>query len=176
MFIDWSLWSVVGPIVVSRLWFEYGLSWNQIRTNDVHNVVLLVVDPSSIHPYIFGLTNAITCSLNYGIPFKRKPGWIVVEPIDNILISSMILLNIKLVLENFWKHFFMLVHEAYVWTKEVTFPNSRAFDVSCRREFRKACFCLLRNHPKLVMHVRSALWFGRLAASILYVFPSTPSH
>ena len=41
------------------------------------------------------------CSLNYGIPFKRKPRWIVVEPIDNILISSIILLNIKLVLEIF---------------------------------------------------------------------------
>ena len=26
---------------------------NQVRTNDVRNVVLLVVDPSSIHHYIF---------------------------------------------------------------------------------------------------------------------------
>ena len=34
--------------------FEYGLSSSsQIRTNDVHNVVLPVVDPSSIHHYIF---------------------------------------------------------------------------------------------------------------------------
>ena len=60
IFIDWSLWSVAGPIVLSILWFECGLSSNQISTNDARNVVLLVVDPSSIHHYIFGLTNAIT--------------------------------------------------------------------------------------------------------------------
>ena len=36
-----------------QLWFEYGLSSNQISTNDVRNVVLLVVDPLSIHHYIF---------------------------------------------------------------------------------------------------------------------------
>ena len=96
------------------LWFEYGLSSNQIRTNDARNVVLFVVDPSSIHHYIFGLTNAITCSLNYGIPFKRKPRWIVVEPIDNILISSIILLDIKLVLETFESILFMLAHEVFV--------------------------------------------------------------
>ena len=53
IFIDWSSWSVVGPIVVSKHWFEYGLSSNQIRTNTVRNVVLLVVDSSSIHHYIF---------------------------------------------------------------------------------------------------------------------------
>ena len=73
-----------------------------------------MVDPSSIHHYIFGLTNAITCSLNYGIPFKGKPGRVVVEPIDNILISSMMLLNIKLVLETFESIFFMLAHEVFV--------------------------------------------------------------
>ena len=101
IFINWSLWTIVGSIILPKPLIEYGLSSNQTRTNDIRNVVLLVVDPSSIHPYIFGLTNAIACSLNYGIPFKRKPGWIVVEPIDNILISSIILLNIKLVLEIF---------------------------------------------------------------------------
>ena len=53
IFIDWSSWSVVGSIILSKLWFECGLSSNQVRTNDVRNVVLLVVDPSSIHHYIF---------------------------------------------------------------------------------------------------------------------------
>ena len=102
IFIDWSLWSVAGPIVLSILWFECGLSSNQISTNDARNVVLFVVDPSSIHHYIFWVWPMVSpCSLNYGIPFKRKPRWIVVEPIANILISSMILLNIKLVLETF---------------------------------------------------------------------------
>ena len=51
--IDWSSWSVVGFIALSKLWLEYGLSSSQIRTNNVHNVVLLVDDPSSIHHYIF---------------------------------------------------------------------------------------------------------------------------
>ena len=59
-FIDWPSWSVNGPIILSNLWLEYGLSSNQTRTNDIRNVVLLVVDPSSIHHYIFGLTNTIT--------------------------------------------------------------------------------------------------------------------
>ena len=53
IFINWSSWSIVGAIVLSNLWFEYGLSSNQIRANNVCNVVLLVVDPSSIHHYIF---------------------------------------------------------------------------------------------------------------------------
>ena len=64
----------------------------------------------------------------------------------------------------------MLAHEAYVRMKEVTSSNSCAFDASCRREFEKACFCLLWNHPKSVMQVRRILWFERLATSILYVF------
>ena len=153
IFIDWSLWSVAGPIVLSILWFECGLSSNQISTNDARNVVLLVVDPSSIHHYIFGLTNAITCSLNYGIPFKRKPRWIVVEPIDNILISSMMLLNIKLVLETFESIFFMLAHEVLVWWKEWLPLIHVHFDVSCRREF-----------------VRRMLWFEDLQPSI-YMYP-----
>ena len=114
IFINWSLWTIVGSIILPKPLIEYGLSSNQTRTNDIRNVVLFVVDPSSIHHYIVGLTNAITCSLNYGIPFKRKPRWIVVEPIDNILISSMILLDIKLVLEIFESIFFMLAHEVFV--------------------------------------------------------------
>ena len=68
------------------------------------------------------------------------------------------------------------VHEAYAWMKEVTSSNSRAFDVSCRREFKKVHFCFLWNHPKSVMHVRSILWSDRLIIFIPYVFPSTPSH
>ena len=44
----------------SNFLFEYGLSSNQIRTDDIRNVVLLVVGSSSIHHYIFVLTNAIT--------------------------------------------------------------------------------------------------------------------
>ena len=108
IFIDWSLWSVAGPIVLSILWFECGLSSNQVRTNDVRNVVLLVVDPSSIHHYIFWVWPMLSpCSHDGGSPVIWKFRWVVVEPINNILISSMMLLNIKLVLETFIGIFFM---------------------------------------------------------------------
>ena len=53
IFIGWSSWSIAGSIILSNLWFEYGLSSNQTRTNDIRNVVLHVVDSSSIHHYIF---------------------------------------------------------------------------------------------------------------------------
>ena len=53
--------------------------------------------------------------------------------------------------------------------KEVTFSNSRALGVSCRRGSEKDCFCFLWNHPKSVMHVRSIHLIVRLATSILYV-------
>ena len=86
------------------------------------------------------------------------------------------MLNINLVLETCVSISSCFIHEAYVWMKEVTSFDSRAFDVSCRREFEKACLCLLWNHPKSVMHVRSILWLERLATSIPSVFPSTPSH
>ena len=54
--------------------------------------------------------------------------------------------------------------------KEVTFSNSRAPGVSCRRGSEKDCFCFLLNHPKSVMDVRSMHWIVRLATFILYVF------
>ena len=53
--------------------------------------------------------------------------------------------------------------------KGVTSSYTRAFDASCHHEFEKACFCLLWNHPKSVMHVRSILWFDRLIIFIPYV-------
>ena len=165
IFIDWSLWSVDGSIVLSILWFECGLLSNQISTNDAHNVVLLVVDPSSIHHYIFGLTNAITCSLNYGIPFKRKPRWIVVEPIDNILISSMILLDIKLVLETFESIFFMLAHEVFVWWKE-WLPLIHVHLVKVAAvNLRKLVLLPLESSQVSHAYVRSILWSGDLQPS-----------
>ena len=53
IFFNWSSWPVVGPIVLLKLWFECGISSNKIKTNDIRNVVLLVVIYSSIHHYIF---------------------------------------------------------------------------------------------------------------------------
>ena len=169
IFIGWSLWSVAGHIVLSILWFECGLSSNQISTNDARNVVLFVVDTSSIHHYIFGLTNAITCSLNYGIPFKRKPRWIVVEPIDNILISSMILLDNKLVLETFVSIIFVIHSWSICLDQRSDFLQFMCIWSKLPPWIRESQCCLLWNHLKSVMHVRSMLWFDRLATSILYV-------
>ena len=70
----------------------------------------------------------------------------------------MILLNIKLVLETCAIIFFVISHEGYVWMKEVTFFNSRAFDVSCRRGSEKDCFCFLWNRPKLITPMCEVLY------------------
>ena len=108
IFIDCSSWLDVESIVLSRLWFEYGLSSNQIRTNDVHNVVLLVVDPSSIHHYIFWVWPILSpCSHSYGIPSPWKSRWVAVEPISSILSPPWFMLNIQLVLETCVSIFFM---------------------------------------------------------------------
>ena len=94
---------------------------------------------------------------------------LLLSPSATFLSSPWLVLNIKLVLETCASIFFVLSHEGYVWMEEVTFFNSHALDVSCRRGSEKDCFCFLWNHPKSVMHVRSMLWFDRLATSILYV-------
>ena len=39
----------------------------------------------------------------------------------------------------------MVAHEAYVWMKEVTTSDSRAFGESCRRGFKKACSASLES-------------------------------
>ena len=161
IFIDWTSWSVNGPIILSNLWLEYGLSSNQTRTNDIRNVVLLVVDPSSIHHYIFWVWPML--SLVHIIMEFHLHGnldELLLSPSAILLPSPWLVLNIQLVLETFESIFFVLVHEAYVWMKGVTSFNSCAFDASCRRELEKACFYLLWNRPKSVMHVRmySMVW------------------
>ena len=155
------------------------MGYRQIKLEPTMFVMLsysrLSLEHTPLHLLVWPMLSP--CSHNYGIPLIWKPGWIVVEPIDNILISSMILLNIKLVLETCVSIFFMphswsicldersdFLWFTCIWCKLPTWIRESLF------------FLLLWNHPKLVMHVRSALWFDRLAASILYVFPSTPSH
>ena len=80
--------------------FDLSVGYPQIKSEPTMFLMLSYswLIPRAYTIISFGLTNAITCSLNYGIPFKGKPGRIVVEPIDNILVFSIILLNIKLVL------------------------------------------------------------------------------
>ena len=64
----------------------------------------------------------------------------------------------------------MLAHEAYVRMKGVTSSYTRAFGESCRHELRKLVLLPLESSQVGHAYVRSILWFGRLAASILYVF------
>ena len=154
-----------------NLWFEYGLSSNQIRTNDIRNVVLLVVDSSSIHHYIFGLTNTITCSHNYGIPFIWKLGWIVVEPISNIVIFSMILLNIKLVLETCVSIFFMPRSWSICLDERSDFLSFMC--IRCKLpqvNLRKLVLLPLESSQVSHAYVRSILWPGDLQPSF-YMCP-----
>ena len=117
-----------------------------------------------------------SCSHGGGSPVIWKFRWVVVVPIDNILVLPMILLDIKLALETFISIIFVIRSWSICWMKEVTSSNSYAFDASCRREFEKACFYLLWNRPKSFMHVRSILWSVRLIIFIPYEFSSTLSH
>ena len=89
--------------------FDLGVGYPQIKSEPTMFVMLsyswFFLGHTPLYSLVWPMLSP--CSLNYGILFKRKPGWIVVEPIDNILISSMILLNIKLVLETCVSIFFM---------------------------------------------------------------------
>ena len=108
IFIDWSLWSVVGSIILNNLWFEHGLWSSQIRTNDIRNFVLLVVDSSSIHHYTLWVWPMLSpCSHDGGSPVVWKFRWVAVEPISSIVSPPWFMLNIKLVLETFVSIIFM---------------------------------------------------------------------
>ena len=165
IFIDWSSWSVVGSIVLSKLCFECGLSSNQTRTNDVRNVVLLMDFPRAYTITSFSLTNAITVftwrwkSSDMEIPMSCC--WAHQQH----FVSPMIHVEHQPSAGNFVSNAFVFHYEAYAWMEEVTSSNSCALGVSCRHEFEKGLFCFLWNHPKLVMHVQSILWFDRLATS-----------
>ena len=141
IFIDWSSWSVVGPIILTKLWFEYGRSSNQIRTNDVRNVVLLVVDPLSIHHYILWSDQCYhRVHMLVEVQWYGNSDELLLSPSVAFCLPPWIMLNINLVLKTCVSISSCFVHEAYVWMKEVTSLDSHAFDVSCRREFEKVCF------------------------------------
>ena len=83
--------------------FDLSVGYSQIKSEPTMFVMLsyswFLLEHTPLYILVWPMLSP--CSPNYGIPFIWKPRWIVVEPIDNILISSMILLNIKLVLETF---------------------------------------------------------------------------
>ena len=78
---------------------------------------------------------------------------------------------------NLFKHFSSCpIHEAYVWIKEVTFSNIRAFGASCRRGFEKVCFASSGIIPSQSCIRAKYSVVRRLATSIPSVYPSTPRH
>ena len=170
IFIDWSLWSAVESIILSKPWFECGLSSNQIRTNDVCDVVLLVVVPQAYT--IISLVWPILshCSHSGGSPVIWRFRWVAVKRISSILSPPWFTLNITLVLETLWAWPSCPDHEAYVRLKDVTSSNSCASDVSCRRWFEKVNVFPLESSQINYAYVRSILWFGDLQPSF-HMYP-----
>ena len=176
IFINWSLWTIVGFIILPKPLIEYGLSSNQTRTNDIRNVVLLVVDPSSIHHYIFWVWPMLSpCSHDGGSPVIWKFRWVAVEPISSILSPPWIMLNINLVLETCVSISSCFVHEAYVWMKVViSLIHVHMMQVAAMNLRKIVLFSW--NHSKLVMHTCEV--FCGLETCNLHSIcvPSTPSH
>ena len=162
--ISWWTYCLINPLI------EYGLSSNQIRTNDIRNVVLLVVFPRTYTIIFFGLTNAITWSHNYGIPSSWKPGWIVVESISNTATFSMTRVEHPASIGNFISIIFVFRSWSICWMKEVTYSNSCALDASCRREFEKVCFASSGIIPSQSCIRAKYSVVRRLATFVLYVF------
>ena len=171
--------SSIGPCdqlldLLSYQSFDLSVGYRQIKSVPT---MLVMLSYSWLIPRAYTITSLVwpmlsPCSLNYGIPFKRKPRWIVVEPIDNILISSMILLNIKLVLETFESIFFMLAHEVFVWWKE-WLPLIHVHLVKVAAvNLRKIVLFPLESSQISHAHVRSILWSGDLQPS----FHMCPEH
>ena len=116
------------------------------------------------------------CSHNCGIPLIWKPGWIVVEPIDNILISSMILLNIKLVLETCVSIFFMPRSWSICLDERSDFLWFTCIWCKLPPWIRESLFLLLWNHPKSVMHM-CEVFYGLETCNLHSIcVPSTLSH
>ena len=140
--------SSIGPCgqlldLLSYQSFDLSVGYRQIKSVPT---MLVMLSYSWLIPRAYTITSLVwpmlsPCSHDGGSPVIWKFRWVVVEPIDNILISSMMLLNIKLVLETFESISFMLAHEVLVWWKEWLPLIHVHFDVSCPREFEKVCFC-----------------------------------
>ena len=153
--------------------FDLSMGYRQLKSEPTMFVMLSYswLIPQAYTIISFGLTNAITMFTWW---WKSSDMEILMSCYwahQQHFVSSLIHVEHPASIGNLCKHFSSCsIHEVSVWMKEVTSSGSRAIDASCRREFEKVYFASSRNHPELVMHVRSALWFDRLAASILYVF------
>ena len=172
MFIDWSPWSVVEPIVLSKPWSEYGLSSNQVKTNDIRNVVLLVVDPSSIHHYIFWSDQCYhRVHMMVEVRWYRNSNELLLSPSAAFCPPPMVHVEHQPSVENF-------VSNAFVFRSWSLCLDGRSdfLEFTCIRcklpPWIWGRFDVFPLESSQISHayVRSILWFGRLITSTPYVF------
>ena len=161
--------SSIGPCdqlldLLSYQSFDLSVGYRQIKSEPTMFVMLSY---SWLIPRAYTITSLVwpmlsPCSHDGGSPVIWKFRWVVVESIDNILISSMMLLNIKLVLETFESIFFMLAHEVFVWWKE-WLPLIHVHLVKVAAvNLRKLVLLPLESSQVSHAYVRSILWSGDL--------------
>ena len=177
IFINWSLWTIVGSIILPKPLIDYGLSSNQTRTNDIRNVVLLVVDPSSIHHYIFWVWPML--SLVHIIMEFHLHGnldELLLSPSATFLSSPWFMLNIQLVLETFIRIIFM----THSWSicSDVRSDFLWFICIWCKLPpwTRESQCCFLWNHSKSVMHTCEECCGLKTCNLQSICIPSTPSH
>ena len=157
--------------------FDLSVGYRQIKSVPT---MLVMLSYSWLIPRACTITSLVwpmlsPCSLNYGIPFERKPRRIVVEPIDNILAFSIILLSIKLVLETFESIFFMLAHEVFVWWKE-WLPLIHVHLVKVAAVNLRKLVLLPLESSQSVMHTCEVFCGSETCNLHSICVPSTPSH
>ena len=106
--------SSIGPCdqlldLLSYQSLDLSVGYRQIKSVPT---MLVMLSYSWLIPRAYTITSLVwpilsPCSHDGGSPVIYIFRWVVVEPIDNMLISSMMLLNIKLVLETFESIYFM---------------------------------------------------------------------
>ena len=153
--------------------FDLSVSYPQINSKPTMFIMLSYswLIPRAYTVISLGLTNAITCSHCHGIPSIWKPGWIVVEPISNIVIFSMIYVEHPVSIGNFHKHYLHdpFVKHMYGRKKWLPLIHVHLMQVAAVNS-RKLVLLPLESSQVSHAYVWSTLWFDRLAASILYVF------
>ena len=105
-------------------WFEYGLSSNQIRTNDIRNVVLLVVVPRA-----YTIISFRSDQYYHRVHMMAEVQWygnsdeLLLSPSATFSSPPWFMLNINLVLETFISIIFMSHSWRICWMKPVTFSK-----------------------------------------------------
>ena len=158
IFINWSLWTIVGSIILPKPLIEYGLSSNQIRTNDVRNVVLLVAVPRAYTIISFGLTNTNTLFTQW---WKSSDMEILMSCCwaqQQHLVSSMIHVEHQASVGNFYKHYLRdpFVKHMFGCKKWLPLAHVHLMQVAVV-DLRKSMLLPLESSQISHAHVRSIL-------------------